>query len=144
MNLSKLLNDLLLFVGGFVSGIITAFGKGWVDEIFKKREETRKEVEKFMGKVTDLVAIATSEGYVIRLNMVDKRRMQRAAFQLERLGKTRLASNIRNYMNKWDGVYKMTSGVTFKDGSLPILEEEKRRLELIKELDGLTNSILKG
>lgn len=147
--MSRLIYDILLVVIGFTGGFITAFvkdfGKGWVDEYFKKREETRKDVEKFMGKVTDVVAVATSAGYTIRPNNFDKRRIQRAAFQLERLGKTKLAHDVRSYINKWSEVYKMTtSGPSFKDGKLPFKEEEERRLELIKELDNLTNSILKG
>lgn len=145
MDLDRLISDILLLVIGFVGGFITAFGKGWVEEYFKKREEIRKDVEKFMGKVTDVVAVATPAGYRIRLNNFDKRRIQRAAFQLERLGKIKLAHDIRSYINKWNEVYEMTtSGPSFKDGKLPFKEEEERRLGLIKELDSLTDSILKG
>ncbi len=147
--MSRLLYDILLVVIGFASGLVTAFvkdfGKGWINEHFKKREEIRKDVEKFMGKVTDVVAIATSAGYTNRPNNADKRRIQRAAFQLERLGKSKLAHDIRGYIKKWSEIYKMTtSSPSFKNGKLPIKEEEERRLSLIRELDNLTNSILKG
>ena len=146
--MNRLLYDILLVGGGFAGGLITAFvkdfGKGWINEHFKKREEIRKDVEKFMGKVTDIVAIATPAGYTNRPNNADKRRMQRAAFQLERLGKGKLAYGIRSYVKKWSEVYEISKGPSFKNGKLPIKEDEKRRLTLIKELDDLTDSILKG
>ena len=144
-DIGGLLSKIALIVVGFVVGVTTTFSKGWADEFYKKREEKRKDIKKFIGKVIDVIAIATSAGYGIRQNRVDRRKMDRAAFQLEKLGKRKLAQSIRSYMNKWSEVYKMTiSDLSFKDGKLPLKEEEERRLGLIKELGNLTNSILKG
>lgn len=128
---------------GFLFGVLTAFLKGWFDEYFKKREELRADIKSFMGKVIDVIAIATPASYKIRLNEADKRRLQRCAFQLEGLGKVKMANDIRSYLNKWQEVYNIYSGLTFKNNLIATKDEEKRRLNLINELDNLADSILK-
>lgn len=134
---------LISYIAGLASGVLLAFFQGWFKEFFKIREAKRTSVETFMGKVTDVIAITTKEGYTNRQNRTEKRRMDRAAFQLERLGKREMAQNINSYNAKWGIVSKMThTGARFEGNVLPTREEEKRRLELIKELDELTDKIL--
>ncbi len=141
--MDKIIISLISATAGFVFGVLTAFLKGWFDEYFKKREELRTDIKNFMGKVVDVVAIATPASYKIRLNEVDKRRLQRCAFQLERLGEFKMANDIRSYLNKWQEVYNISSGLTFKNALLTTKDEEERRLNLINDLDNLTGSILK-
>lgn len=135
MVIAEIILKLLLVIFGFIGGIITAFAKGWVDDWFTKEREKRNSIEKYMAEVTDLVAIATSAGYNIRLNNIDKRRILRVSFQLERLGKKNLAHDIRSYLNKWSEVFGMY-GLSLS------VKDERRRLDLIKELDVLTDSIM--
>jgi len=128
-------------IGGFVLGVISLYSHGWVADHFKSKEETRKNIEKFMGKVTDVMAIATAAGYTNRQNREDRRRMDRAALQIERLGQVKKAGYIRAYMNKWKEVYEL-SLLTFKDGRAPFLKGDERRVKLLHELHDLTNKIV--
>lgn len=134
---------LIPYIVGLASGVFLAFFQGSFKEFFKIREVKRKSVETFMGKVTDVIAITTKAGYTNSQNRTEKRIMDKAAFQLERLGKREMAQNINSYNAKWGIVSKMArTGARFEGNVLPAREEEKRRLELIKELDELTDKIL--
>lgn len=141
-----LIGQLPGLVLGFLGGLGTiavSFGTNWASDKFKQKEEKRKNVEKFMGKVTDVIAIATKERYTNRQNRVDKRGMDRAAFQLRRLGKKKLAKNIENYTEKWKQVYDIVSSVpAFSDGRLPFKLEDDAKNKLTSELDILTKKII--
>ncbi|HSX48997.1 MAG TPA: hypothetical protein VLE44_01945 [Candidatus Saccharimonadales bacterium] len=127
--------EIILFVLGFFGGLIASFFNFVVGEIYKKREEKRNKVDEFMFEVINLIAIATSAGYKLKLHEEDRRRVTRAAFQLERLGEISTGQNILSYLNKWTIAYGIFTKKT--------LEDEKTFLKMVKELDLLTDKILK-
>ena len=131
----------LTYVGVFIGGIATAFGQGWVQDFFKKKQERRTNIEKFMAKVTDVVASSTASGYKDYPTGAIKDRLVKAAAHLERFGEKDVAFTVRSYMNNWSEYH--TLALTF-DNKLKSLygEELKRSQELLKDLDKLTDKIL--
>lgn len=129
----------LSYVGAFLGGILIAYSQGWVTDHFKQKEEKRKKVEEFIGKVTDVVADATASGYKDFPTGAIKGRMNKATAQLERLGQRDMAHTVRNYTNKWTEYNNL---VVASDGNVKKFYDEVRAKELRDELDKLTDKIL--
>lgn len=115
------------YVIGFVVGIVTTYTNGFVEDHFKKKAESRKLVEEFMGKVTDEVSSATGNGYTKAPTSEQRTRMNKAAGQLKRLGKDKTASYIRNFMRYWNN-----------------FNTSQTQREDLKMLDELSNKLLKS
>lgn len=132
---------ILTYLGIFLGGVTTAFGQGWVQDFFKKRQERRLNIEKFMGKVTDIVASVTASNYNDYPTAVIKDKLIKSSAHLERFGQLDMAKNVRNYMNKWSMYNNL---ILTSTGTPKNLYGDNLKLsnELRNELDKLTNKIL--
>ncbi len=132
-------NGLVSSIIAFASTLLITLGTGFIQEIFKKREEKRLSIENFVGKVTDVVADATSSGYRVLPSSQERERMTRAAAQLERLGKAKISLNIRSFLNGWLDYWERGSG---RDSVRSFKKFPKEEIELRKKLDNLADVIL--
>ncbi len=133
-----MINVIITFITGFGTGVITVFINGFGKEYFKKRDE----VSNLKGQIIDLIAVVTPTGYTLHLNEADRRRIQRASFHLEKLGKKKLAGDARTYLRKWQEVYDFRSD---NRNLKAFLNEEQERINgIIRELDKLTEKIISG
>lgn len=129
------------YLGTFLGGIAVSFGQGWVQDFFKKKQENRLNVEKFMAKVTDVVASSTASGYTDYPTGAVKARLVKSSAHLERYGQLDMAKTVRDYMNKWSTYNNL---ILTSIGTPKNLygDDLKFSIKLKDELDKLTDKIL--
>ncbi|KKQ43430.1 MAG: hypothetical protein US60_C0002G0038 [Microgenomates group bacterium GW2011_GWC1_37_8] len=125
-----LLTNVLTYIGG----IFTAFGKGWVDDKFKKIAEDRADLRSSKKLISRIIAEGVTHGFKFKPSESVTLNGFNVAMQVETMGQKELAFKFRSFLNLWGLLPAMKIYDT--------LEDHKEHTKDVRKLDNLANEIV--